>query len=671
MSVELTTRHEAHVAGGPGLRGVEVPGGPSAAAIPPDGWPVPVAGSLDLVREHLERVCRGVTLDVRPLGLPASLARPTATTDPLDLADGPVLTVRWCSNAVLVGPLWTGSGGPCPTCLDRRWSALRPLEERHALDGGGGAAFVAGTDPALTPFVLELAARLAVSARPGEVYELRTADLTVARHPLVADSACPRCAVPVDDAAELAELRLVARPKPTPTEYRLRPAEDIGLRVADYANPVCGMLGGAAMRAYHCTATAPVSGYFRVRSKYDLHDMWWSGHADSYAQSELLAVLEGLERYAGQFPRARRTTVHATMAELVADGLPAMDPTACGTYTDDFYRDHRLFYEPFSPSLPMSWVWGWSMREQRATLVPEQLVFYLDWRQGRKFIQECSNGCASGSSTEEALLHGVLELLERDAFLLSWFGAARLPEIDLRTVRNPRTRFMADRVEQLGYRVRLFDMRVDTPVPVVMALAERRDGRPGTLCFSAGASLDPEDAVRAALCEAASYVPGFEERVSAELGHVRRMVADHNEVTELAHHALLYGLPEVADRADFLFRDPPLCSMDELYSGWLATRGEITDLAEDARLLVRLVTENVGSDVLVVDQTCPEQSAVGLTTLAVVAPGLVPIDFGWRRQRVLTSERLRAFLAGELPQVWPRSDGFGATGLHPYPHPFP
>ena len=57
--------------------------------------------------------------------------------------------------------------------------------------------------------------------------------------------------------------------------------------------------------------------------------------------------------------------------------------------------------------------------------------------------------------------------------------------------------------------------------------------------------------------------------------------------------------------------------------------------------------------------------------MAVVAPGLIPIDFGWRRQRVLTSERLRAFVAGELPQVWPRADGFGATGLHPYPHPFP
>lgn len=675
MSVELTTRTERHDGA---LRGITVPGGPRLAAVAGSGWPDPVLGTLHAMREHLECALRGsgITVDVRPFGLPAAAGESAAGTGGVEPAARrvPVLAVRWCAGSVLVGPLCPADGPdgparPCPTCLDRRWLALRPLEERHAIESGS-AAFVAGTDPWLTPFALDLITRLARQAGPGRVYELRLADLTVASHRLVADSSCPQCAQPIDDAPEHAMLRLRSRPKPRPDSYRLRTARELGLPVDGYANPVCGALGTSAMRAYHCTATAPVSGFFRVRSKYDLHDMWWSGHADSYGESELLAMLEGLERYAGQFPRARRSTVHASLAQLRASGLDALDPASCGGYCADFYRDHGLFYEPFSSDLAVQWVWGFSMRDQRPCLVPEQLAFYLDWRPGRKFVQECSNGCASGSCLEEALLHGVLELLERDAFLLCWFGAARLPEIDLDTVRSQRTRVMADRVEQLGYRVRLFDMRVDVPVPVVMAVAERRDGQPGTLCFSAGASPDPEDAVRAALCEAASYVPGFDERVAAQLPHLRRMAADFTEVTELAHHALLYGLPEMARHADFLFDNPSLCSMDELYAGWLSQRGEVSDLMQDARMMVDLVAR-LGSDVVVVDQTCPEQREVGLTTVAVIAPGLVPIDFGWRRQRVLASDRLRDFLDGSLEQVWPRSSGFGASALHPYPHPFP
>lgn len=667
MSVELTQRPGAP--GDPGLRGIAVPGGPLVADVPADGWPQPLTATLDALRHALDAVLagHGVRVDVRPLGLPAAVAKTAPDGDHA----GAVLAVRWSAGAVLVGPLRTSESAPCGGCLDRRWLALRPLEERHAIEHEDAAAFVAGPDPLLTSFALDAAARLAQVADGDHVYELRLADLTVAKHRLIADSACPHCARPAQDGAEQARIRLRPRPKPSPTTYRLRPASEIGLPLSGYANPVCGALGTAAMRAYHCTATAPVSGFFRVRSKYDLHDMWWSGHADSYGESELLGVLEGLERYAGQFPRARRSTVFASLDELRAAGRRALDPTDCGTYPPDFYHDHRLFYEPFSAGRRLSWVWGHSVRDDAPILVPEQLAFYLDWRPERKFVQECSNGCASGSSVEEALLHGVLELLERDAFLLCWFGAARLPEIDLRTVRSPRTRVMADRVAQLGFRVRLFDMRVDTPVPVVMAVAERRDGQPGTLCFSAGASPDPEDAVRAALCEAASYVPGFDERVTDKLPELRRMAADNNLVEELPHHALLYGLPEVADRADFLFGDPPLRSMDELYAGWLARRGEVHDLTEDARMLVDLVTAGPGGDVVVVDQTCPEQREVGLTTVAVIAPGLVPIDFGWRRQRVLTSDRLRAFLAGELAQVWPKADGFGATGPHPYPHPFP
>jgi ribosomal protein S12 methylthiotransferase accessory factor len=47
------------------------------------------------------------------------------------------------------------------------------------------------------------------------------------------------------------------------------------------------------------------------------------------------------------------------------------------------------------------------------------------------------------------------------------------------------------------------------------------------------------------------------------------------------------------------------------------------------------VVAATGSDVVVVDQTTPDQVLPGLRTVRVLAPGLPPIDFGWRRQRAL------------------------------------
>ncbi|WP_329182911.1 TOMM precursor leader peptide-binding protein [Actinacidiphila glaucinigra] len=634
----------------------------------------PRARAADVLRAHLSgRVPAGAEVDVRVLGLPEAAGGQGPPP-----ADGLVYPVRLYAGTVLLGPLHRADGRsrPCGRCLDRRWLALRPVEERRAVEDG--ADFVAGGEPGLVPLVLDHIAQLVAAEtagaelppddrRIGRIVELRTRDLTVTRHELIADSECERCATPLPDTAEGAVLPLRARPKSSPVSYRGAAAGDLPLPVGGYVNEVCGALASAARRVYQCSATLPVSGYFRVRSKYDFHEMWWSGQSQSSVSSERYGMLEGLERYAGQFPRAKRPTVYASYRDLAPD---ALDPAALGAYRPEFYAGHRDYYQPYTPDTPTHWVWGYSFGGRRPVMVPEQLVFYLDRRPDRKFVQECSNGCASGTSTEEALLHGMLELIERDAFLLCWFAGARLPEIDQATIADEEVRFVLDRVARLGYRMRLFDMRVDVPVPAVMAVAERLDGGLGTLCFAAGASLDPVEAVRAAISETASYIPGMDERVAAKLPALREMAADYGRVHELTDHALLYGLPEMAHAASFLLDAAPARSMGELYGPWLAQRPATLDLADDVRFVMERLRD-VGSDVVAVDQTCPEQDGTGIRTLCVLAPGLVPIDFGWERQRVLGHPRLRAYLDGRLAEVHSRAEGFGPTGLNPRPHPFP
>jgi ribosomal protein S12 methylthiotransferase accessory factor len=635
----------------------------------------PRAWSIDVVRGHLAgRAGAGVTVDVGVLGLPAPTAPGRAP------ADGLVYPVRLYGGTVLMGPLHRadGSSQPCGRCLERRWLALRPVEERRPIEDGADF-WVVGNEPLLTPFALEQIAQV-VSAetaggelapgdrRVGRIVELRTGDLTVTRRDLIADSECESCATPVPDTAQGAMLTLAPRPKSSPTSYRGASAADLTLPAAGLVNDVCGALASTARRVYQCSATLPVSGYFRVRSKYDYHEMWWSGQSQSSASSERYGILEGLERYAGQFPRAKEPKVYASYRELTPD---ALDPTTMGSYTPEFYLGHHDYYQPYHPDTPTHWVWGYSYGEQRPVLVPEQLVFYLDRRPDRKFVQECSNGCASGTSAEEALLHGMLELIERDAFLLCWYGAARLPEIAQETCADEEIQFMLDRVARLGYRMRLFDMRVDVPVPAVMAVAERLDGGMGRLCFAAGASLDPVEAVRAAITETASYIPGMDERVEAKLPDLRAMADDYNRVHELTHHALLYGLPEMSSAVDFLLKTAaPPRSMDELYASWQAQRPSTLDLADDARFVIARLRE-AGSDVVAVDQTCPEQDGTGIRTLCVLATGLVPIDFGWERQRVLDHPRLRAYLDGALSEIHSRAEGYGPTGLNRMPHPFP
>ena len=73
---------------------------------------------------------------------------------------------------------------------------------------------------------------------------------------------------------------------------------------------------------------------------------------------------------------------------------------------------------------PMDWVWGYSFLQERPILVPELLAYY-SLSCGEGFVYETSNGCALGGSLEEAIFHAIMEVVERDSFLLTWY--ARLP----------------------------------------------------------------------------------------------------------------------------------------------------------------------------------------------------------------------------------------------------
>ncbi|WP_327002305.1 TOMM precursor leader peptide-binding protein [Dactylosporangium sp. NBC_01737] len=597
---------------------------------------------------------------------PAVVVHPLGVSDERS-ADGqaPASTqvLVYGRHALLLAP--AGPRG-CTRCLARRWQAVRPPDLRDALELGGDTV-AAGEWPYAVAFVadalraLHAAAATAATAGTPTVYDLNVETLRVGRVPLVPDPDCPQCGRRAPDTPT--PPRLTPSPKRAPDAFRARDAADYPLSPAAFVNPVCGPLGASVWPDHTSTSTAPVHGAFHPRSGHHLREMLWGGHADSYGRSLRLGLLEGLERTAGLRPARTRTTVTATLDELGAD---ALDPRTCGSYSDEFHR-HNPHITRFAPDRPIAWVWGWSLRDDRPILVPEVLAYYFCAPVEDRFVQENSSGCASGGSLVEAVYHGLMEAIERDAFVLAWYGRRTLPEIDPATSGRTQTRVMVDRLEMYGYRARFFDARCTFDIPVVTAVAERVDGGFGTLAFGGGASLDPETAIAAALCEIASDAVMVGVRAAADEARLRAMVDDYDQVWGLHDHPLLYGLPQMRRHASFLLdAGAPARPVSDTYAGTRPAPAPAGDLLDDLTTCVRMVTAQ-GFDVIVVDQTTPEQHDLGLHTAGVTVPGLLPIDFGWQRQRALTMPRLRTAA---------RAAGLAGSDLregdiHRVPHPYP
>lgn len=608
--------------------------------------------------------------------------------------------VHLTAQAVLIGPWGAKEAPACGQCLAMRWQRLRSRSERDALESGSLPRRAAPQNPgeqqpgrrhgdlptgwplfpayvldgiwelyeALVLRPVRSADECAAGGDRGDaglprVSRIDLETLRVQTFPLLPEPLCPACA-PVHPAGGEADLVLRPRPRPAEGGYRLRSVNAYDLPSGALANPVCGALGAGTWINVTSPTTSPVAGSVFVRGYAGLSDVTWSGQANSFATSRGLAFLEGLERYSGTHRRRRGPLLVDSYDNLAG---AALDPRDCGDYSEETYRNDPMV-SPFDPAIAIPWVQGYSLRDDRPILVPARLAHYSAGLAADNFVFECSNGCAIGSCLEEAVLHGLLELIERDAFLLAWYGRALLPRVDLGSLDSVVIRGMVDRAALLGYDIHVFDNRIDLPVPVVTALASRRDGALGTLSFAAGSALEPELAVDAALSEVLTYLPHLPGQVREQRESLEAMSEDFSLVRNLSDHPRLFGLPQMAEHAREYLEPGRALTVEELYGDRSADRGVVRrpDLLDDV-MYCRDALVDAGFDVIVVDQTSPEQERMGLRTVCTMVPGLLPIDFGWARQRALRTPRLRSAFRRAR---W-RDTDLADEEIRRVPHPFP
>ena len=141
---------------------------------------------------------------------------------------------------------------------------------------------------------------------------------------------------------------------------------------------------------------------------------------------------------------------------------------------------------------------------------------YYGFPTAAQFFTRCdSNGCAAGSTLEEAILYGFLELVERDGVALWWYNRVRRPARGRRPASrcpywDEMQRYYRD---ELGRELRALDLTTDLGIPVVrgrLAAAGRRAVEDVIVGFAA--HLDPRVALPRALQEANQYLPAAAPR---------------------------------------------------------------------------------------------------------------------------------------------------------------
>ncbi|KIL34148.1 bacteriocin biosynthesis protein SagD [Cohnella kolymensis] len=484
---------------------------------------------------------------------------------------------------------------------------------------------------------------------------LNLQSLSSSRHMILPEPLCSVCSQLPDDSEETARISLQPSPKLSTGSYRCRSTDELkDVLIKDYLDPRTGLFNGKMLDM--------VSPFADVLVNMPMFggDEGTAGRTQSYTDSELTAILEGLERRCGMMPRGKRTAVRDSYRNL--EHL-ALNPLHAGVHAKEHYERPDYPFQPFHPDRTMNWVWGHSFLHNRPILVPELLAYY-SMGHGDGFVYETSNGCALGGSLEEAIFYGILEVVERDSFLMTWYAQLPIPRMDLYSIDDREYRLMVERLQAVtNYDLHLFNATMEHGIPSVWVLAKNRTRQGINLMCAAGAHPDPVRAVKSAIQETAGMLETLNDKFESHREHYMRMLDDPYLVRQMDDHSMLYGLPEAEERLAFLLEENrPLRTFNEEFERkeWHA---DLTDDLKD--LLTGLHRFNM--DVIVVDQTTPETLRNGLYCVKVLIPGMLPMTFGHHLTRLTGLERVLKvpMKLGYARQI------LTAEQLNPYPHPFP
>ena len=115
-----------------------------------------------------------------------------------------------------------------------------------------------------------------------------------------------------------------------------------------------------------------------------------------------------------------------------------------------------------------------------------------------------TTGLATGRSLNEALVAGILEIIERDAFMISYLNKISVPRIDLNILssQDEEIRFVLEKFKKYNLEVHVVSLLTDFPVSVNLAFIIDRTGKSPFIGFGASADFSLKRSVLSAITEA-------------------------------------------------------------------------------------------------------------------------------------------------------------------------
>ena len=343
------------------------------------------------------------------------------------------------------------------------------------------------------------------------------------------------------------------------------------------------------------------------------------GAGDSALQAKVSCLGEALERHSGIF-RGDEPRRVARYSEIAGE---AIHPDTLTLFSESQYnhreewnrREGRYNWVPerFNKERSIDWSPVWSLTQQRTKYIPTAYCYFgYPFDPEHDFCRPDSNGNAAGNSADEAIVHGFLELVERECASVWWYNQVRRPRVDIDSFGSPDVLAVRNLHRTIGRSVEVLDITANRNIPTFVVVSRSEDPPRDDYTFGFGAHFDAQTALTKALMELSQLSP---------------VVLSGREPV-----CFLNTEPSQGDRS-FLAPDDKLAATmrSDFY----------TSVSQEPNVLSCIeMVKSWGLEILVLDQT---REDIGMPVVKVVVPGMcswwarfangrlytLPVQIGW------------------------------------------
>lgn len=302
-----------------------------------------------------------------------------------------------------------------------------------------------------------------------------------------------------------------------------------------------------------------------------------------------------------------------------------------------------------------SWVEGLSLTRNKEIYFPSQLV-YLSYPlilSEPVIYPGISTGTAGGSCLSGALVRGICEIVERDAFMIFYLNKLKAKKLNLNSIKDSRIKTILDTMSRYRMELYTFDITTDVKIPTCLSVVLDRSGIGKALALGLKSDLDQLDAVVGSIEETFNSRTWL--RSEYESSKKRVTTSDLYKKSDIRNRGLLWYPTEVISNLDFLIKSP--------YSSTIVTSIEPERTSGQQLKYILGLFNKLGYEILYKDITIPIFKEKNLFVVKTIIPKMQPFYL---------NENTKLLGGDRLYQV-PKKLGFTQkieTKLNTFPHPF-